>query len=303
MVLHRRDRVVTAPALPALPYESWRETKDTLQLYLQIVGKLRLELSPVEPEWAHVALYVTSTGLTTGPIPHRDRTFQVDVDLVGHQVSVRSSDGRARSLALEPRTVASFFGDVFALLEAIDIVVHVNPIPQEVPDPIAFEKDAVHASYDAQAVTRFFEMLSFADTVFKEFRAPFTGRHSAVHFFWGSFDLAYTRYSGKPAAPPPGAGRMMRVAMDVEEIYTGFWPGDGRYPAPAFAAYAYPKPPDIEKRIVRPDGAAWNDPAGLFILPYDAVRASADPIATLRQFLDSAYEECAACAGWRPVGS
>lgn len=298
MVLHRRDHVVVAPALPALPLERWQATKDTLHMWLQMIGKLRLELSPPEPEWAHVALYATSRGLTTGPMPYRDRTFQVDVDFVSHEVIVRASDGRERSLRLEPRTVAAFFGDLFAMLESIDIVVHITQTPQEVPDPIPFEKDTVHASYDADAANRFWRQLSFVDTVFKEHRAPFAGRHSPVHFFWGSFDLAYTRYSGKTAAPPPGAGRMMQLAMDVEEIYAGYWPGDARYPEPALGAYAYPKPPGIETRKIGPGQAMWHDQIGLFLLPFEAVRTAADPVAALHEFLSTTFDECRSCAGW-----
>lgn len=301
MVLHRRAHVVIAPALPALPLAEWRATKDTLQLCLQMIGKLKLELAPPEPEWAHVTLLVTSRGLTTGPVPYRDRSFQIDVDLVAHELQIRSSDGRDRSLKLEPRTVASFYEDLFALLEAMDIVVDINPIPQEVPDPIAFDKDNVHASYDADAVTRFFRQLSFADTVLKEHRAPFEGRHSAVQFFWGGFDLAYTRYSGRGAAPPPGASRMMQIAMDVEEIYAGFWPGDSRYDAPAFGAYVYPKPDGIERRVIGPKGAAWNEQIGLFLLPFEVVRTAPDPVAALREFLTTTFEECRTCAGWKAV--
>jgi uncharacterized protein DUF5996 len=298
VVLHRRDRVVVAPALPALPLAQWQATKDTLHMWLQMIGKLRLELSPAEPEWAHVALYVTSRGLTTGPLPYRDRTFEVDVDLVSHEVRIRASDGRERSLRLEPRTVAAFFADLFAMLESIDIVVHISQMPQEVPDPIPFEKDTKHASYDPDAANRFWRQLSFVDTVFKEHRAPFTGRHSPVHFFWGSFDLAYTRYSGKTAAPPPGAGRMMQVAMDVEEIYAGYWPGDARYPEPALGAYAYPKPSGIESREVGPSGAFWHEQIGLFLLPFETVRTAPDPVAALHEFLTTTFDECRSCAEW-----
>lgn len=302
MVLHRRAHVVTAPALPALPLADWRATKETLQLYLQMVGKLKMELSPPEPEWAHVTLFVTSRGLTTGPVPYRDRTFQIDVDLVTHGLHISSSDGREQSLKLEPRTVASFYEDFIALLESMDILVDINPIPQEVADPIAFDKDDLHASYDADAVTTFFRQLSFADTVLKEHRAPFEGRHSPVQFFWGGFDLAYTRYSGRRAPPPAGASRMMQIAMDVEEIYAGFWPGDFRYDAPAFGAYVYPKPAGIENRVIGPKGAAWNEQIGLFLLPFEVVRTAPDPIAALREFLSTTYEECRDCAGWKASG-
>lgn len=295
MVLHRRSHGV---ALPELPLETWQASKDTLQLYTQIIGKLRLALSPPEPEWAHVVLYVTSRGLTTGPIPYRDRTFQVDFDFIAHKLIINASDGTSESIGLGPRRVADFYADVFALLEELDIIVDINPIPQELPNPISFEKDTLHAAYDADAVHRFWQALTFADTVLKIHRAPFFGRHSLVHFFWGGFDLAYTRYSGKPATPPPGANKMMRLSMDVEEVYTGFWMGDARYPAPAFASYVYPKPPKLETFGVRPSAAAWNEQVGLFILPYDAVRTADDPTAALLEFFASTYQVCSECSGW-----
>lgn len=298
MVLHRRDNVLIAPALPELPLDAWRATKDTLQLYAQIVGKLKLELAPPEPEWAHVTLAVTSRGLTTGPIPYHDRTFQVDFDFILHEVAVCASDGRTQRLKLEPRSVASFYEDVFALLESLDIVVHVNAMPQEVPDPISFEQDTVHASYDAEYANRFFRILVFVDTVFKAHRAPYRGRHTQVQFFWGGFDLAYTRYSGKPAPPPPGVGKMMQLAMDVEEIYAGFWAGDGRYPAPAFGAYIYPKPDGLERLPIGPAAAGWNEQVGLFLLPYEDVRTAGDPVAVLSKFLTTTFDTCATCARW-----
>ena len=298
MVLHRRADVV-APALPALPLESWVQTKDTLQLYTQIAGKLRLALSPPEPEWAHVALYLTSRGLTTGPIPYRDRTFQADFDLWDHRFEIRASDGRSEAVPLSARSVADFYNDVFAMLDELGIVVDISMIPQEVPGPIAFDKDTIHASYDGDAVRRFFTILSFSDTVFKEHRAPFLGRHTPVQFFWGSFDLAYVRYSGKPAPPPEGVTRWMRLSMDAEEVYAGFWPGDARYPAPAFGAYVYPKPPGLEALKVGPDTAAWNQQIGLFILPYEAVRTASSPVDELRAFLRSTFDTCVECAGWK----
>lgn len=298
MVLHRRAGLVAPKALPELPLESWAATKSTLQMYAQIIGKLRLELCPPEPEWAHVTLYVTSRGLTTGPMPYRDRTLQADFDFVDHRLLVASSDGRSESVPLSARPVADFYDDVFAMLDELEIAIDINPIPQEVPDPIAFDKDTIHASYDRDYVRRFWEILTFVDSAFKEHRAPYRGRHSLVQFFWGGFDLAYARYSGKPAEPPPGTNKMMRLSMDAEEIYAGFWPGDARYPAPAFGAYIYPKPPGLESLKIGPDTAAWNDQIGLFLLPYEAVRTAASPLDELRRFLTTTFETCAACANW-----
>ncbi len=297
MVLHRPAGLV-APPLPALPLEPWAATKDTLQLYTQVVGKLRLAVSPPEPEWAHVVFYVTSRGLTTGPIPYRDRTFQVDFDFIGHQLTIASSDGGSETVPLLPRPVADFYEVVFAMLDELRIEADINPIPQEVPNPIAFDKDTIHASYDKDAVRRFWEVLTFVDAAFKEHRAPYRGRHSLVQFFWGSFDLAYTRYSGKPAMPPPGTNRMMRLSMDAEEIYAGFWPGDARYPAPAFGAYIYPKPPGLESLPIGPEKAEWNEQIGLFLLPYEAVRTAASPLDELRLFLRTTFETCASCGAW-----
>jgi hypothetical protein len=296
MVLRRRDNALDP--LPALPLDSWLATKNTLQLYTQVVGKLRLALSPPEPEWAHVTFYVTARGLTTGPMPYRGRTFQIQFDLVAHELVIDVSDGGRETLALEPRSVADFYNDIFALLEELDILVDVNPIPQEVPNPISFEKDTAHASYDAKHVGQYWRILSFADTVLKQHRAPFRGRHTPVHFFWGGFDLAYTRYCGRPAPPPPGAGKMMREAMDEEEIYAGFWPGDARFSEPAFGAYIYPKPAGLEAAKIGPDGAAWNDKIGLFLLPYEVVRTSSAPSEMVLEFLSTTYSACGTCARW-----
>ena len=297
-MLHRSSDVLVPSALPALPLSAWQATKDTLQLYTQIAGKLRTKLAPAEPEWAHCALFVTARGLTTGPMPYRDRLFQIDFDLVKHEFVVTASDGTTQSLKLASRSVANFYGDVFALLEEMRILVDVNPIPQEVADPVSFEKDTVHASYDAEAVGRFFQVLAFADSALKKHRAPFRGRHTPVHFFWGGFDLAYARYSGRPAQPPPGAGWLMRTSMDAEEIYAGFWPGDARLPEPAFGVYIYPKPDGVENAEIKPVQAQWNAAIGLFVLRYEDVRVSASPVDTLLEFLESTYEACATAAGW-----
>jgi hypothetical protein len=285
---------------PALPLAQWQDTKDTLQLYTQIVGKLRLALAPPEPQWAQVTLYVTSRGLTTSPIPYRGGAFSVDFDFIAHELIIARSDGRTQKLALGPRTVASFYDAVMSLLRSLDIDVTITPLPQEVPDTTPYAEDTKHASYDPLYVHRFWRVLLGVDIVLKRHRAPYRGRHTPVHFFWGTFDLAYTRYTGKPAVPPATANYLYRTSMDAEEIYAGFWPGDARYPAPALACYVYPKPADLEKRTLRPPAATWNAALGLFILSYDEVRVLASPETAMLEFLESSYGACSACAGWSP---
>ena len=283
---------------PALPLDSWVDTRDTLQRYVQIVGKIRLSLSPPEPEFAHVTLYLTARGLTTGPMPYNDRTLQIDFDFIAHRVILAMSDGGIRSMALLPRSVAEFYREFMALLAELKCSVECSPIPQEIPDLTPFDQDTQHASYDAESVHRFWSILKNVDVVFKRYRAPFRGRHTPVHFFWGSFDLAYDRFSGRPAAPPPGANRLFRESMDSEQVYAGFWPGDARFPEPAFASYTYPKPAGIEQAQIRPSTAFWSSQMGLFALRYDDVRAASSPELMLREFLSSTYEVGAALAGW-----
>lgn len=283
---------------PALPLEPWRTTCDTLHMYAQVVGKVRLALSPPEPEWAHVAMYVTPRGLTTGPIPSGERTFQIDFDFIAHRLEIAASDGQTRTIEQIARPVREFYRLVMEALRAIDIAVHVWPMPVEVPDPIRFDLDDAHASYDPEAVRRFAEVLVHVDTALREHRAPFRRRHTPVQFFFGSFDLAYARFSGRPATPP-SAGIIMAKAMDAEEICAGFWPGDDRFPEPAFWCYAYPKPLGAEAIAVRPSAAFWSDALGEFLLRYEDVRNAASPRAALRDFLESTFEGYAQLADWK----
>jgi len=231
-------------------------------------------------------------------MPYRGRAFQIDFDLLAHELVIRTSEGTRQSLGLRARSVADFYNDVFALLETLDILIDINPIPQEVPNPISFEKDDLHASYDREYVERFFRVLSTIDTVFKRHRAPFKGRHSPVHFFWGSFDLAYTRYCGRPSVPPASVAKMVQLSLDAEEIYAGFWPGDARLPEPAFGAYVYPKPERVEQSRIAPSGATWNKDIGLFVLRYEDVRTSGSPEDAVLEFLGSTYGACSSLAAW-----
>ncbi len=277
-------------AWPALPLEAWSDTRATLHMYLQVVGKIRLALAPAEPEFGQTALYLTSRGLTTGPMPYRDLTAQIDFDFIAHKLYLATSQGQVERLDLGPRSVRDFYAAVMASLEAAGLKVAINPVPQEIPNPIPFPDDVVHASYDAPWVTKFWRILSSVDQVFKQFRAPYRGRQTPVNVWWGSCDLAYARYSGRPAEPPPNSGYIMRKSMDAEEVAAGFWAGDQRYEAPAFYAYAYPKPPGIETAAIRPEGAAWSKELGEFLLPYENVRNAQSPETVLLEFLESTFD-------------
>ncbi|HEV2037726.1 MAG TPA: DUF5996 family protein [Candidatus Eremiobacteraceae bacterium] len=285
-------------AWPALPLAAWKDTRDTIHMYTQMVGKIKLALSPEEPEWAHTALFVTARGLTTGPMPLDERTLQIDFDFLAHRLAIHTCDGDTRTLELRPRSVADFYKELMALLHELNVDVTISPIPQEVPNPIPFDKDTMHSSYDAEYVRRFFRALSSIEAAFQQHRAPYRGRHTPIQLFWGGFDLAYSRYSGLPADPPPKANLIMRKAMDAQEIYAGFWPGDDRFPEAAFASYTYPRPANIESAAVKPAGAAWNEKMGLFVLRYEDVRTADSPRDVLRAFLSSTYEAGAKLAGW-----
>jgi len=282
---------------PDLPYEWWRPTRDTLHLYMQVVGKLRLALSPFEPQWANVPLYLTARGLTTSPVPYGSVTFDAELDLFDHVLVVRVSDGGLARVPLRG-PVAEFYGAVKAALHDLGLSVAISELPSEIPDPIPFPLDRTHQTYESAKAHRFWRVLSQVDVVMKRHRARFRGKTSPVHFFWGSFDLANTRFSGRPASPPPGAETIARYSEDAEQICAGFWPGDQRTQYPAFFAYSYPKPAGIELAKLRPEAARWVDQAGLFLLPYEAVRTAPAPGAAILEFLDSTYLACATGLGW-----
>jgi hypothetical protein len=284
---------------PELPYEAWRPTRDTLHMYAQVVGKLRLALSPFEPQWANVPLYVTARGLTSSPLPAGPGTFDAELDLFDHLLVLRSSEGGLARVPLGG-AVADFYRAVMQALGSLGVAVAVSELPSEVPDPIPFPEDRAHDTYVGEEAHRFWRALSQVDVVMKRHRARFRGRTSPVHFFWGSFDLALTRFSGRPATPPPGVGSILHYSEDAEQVCAGFWPGDDRTSYPAFYAYGYPRPEGIELARPRPDAASWAEQAGFFILPYDAVRAGPDPAAAALEFLASTYDACAARLGWDP---
>src|SRR5438270_9265690 len=283
---------------PELPRDAWRETRDTLHLWTQIVGKIRLGLAPIEPEWAHVTLFVTSRGLTTTPMPFDGGTLQIDFDLIDHELRIDVNDGRRRTLPLAPRTVSAFYAEVLSALDELGIIVPIDPRPQEIEGAIPFDQDDVHASYDAEWARRFFNVLSRVDAVMREHRGRFFGRTTAVQFFWGTFDLALARFSGNRIVPPASFDRMRRVAADAEEIAAGFWPGDDRFPEPAFYAYAYPHPAGLEQVRVEPASAFWSTELGEFILRYEDAIATESPREAILEFFESTYLAAATAAGW-----
>jgi hypothetical protein len=288
---------------PELPTAAWRETYATLHLWTQIVGKVRLAREPwLNHSW-HVTLYVTGRGLTTSPIPDGTRTFQIDFDFIDHHLRISTSDGATRQFALAGKSVASFYAAVMADLAELGIHIAIDEMPNELPEPIRFSQDNLHASYDPDAVRRFFQILVNADRVFKQFRTGFLGKASPVHFFWGSFDLAVTRFSGRRAPRHPGGvphlpDEVACEAYSHEESSAGFWPGSGAIDYPAFYCYAYPEPAGFRTTRVRPDAAFFSEALGEFILPYDAVRTAAQPEQALLEFLQSTYEAAASAAKW-----
>jgi hypothetical protein len=288
---------------PELPTAAWRDTCATVQLWTQIAGKIRLTRSPwLNHSW-HVALYVTPRGLTTSPIPDGARTFQIDFDFIDHALRISASDGAERQFALAGHSVASFYAAVMAALGELGIAVTIDEMPNELPEPIRFSQDNVHASYDGDAVRRFHQILVNGDRVFKQFRTGFLGKASPVHFFWGSFDLAVTRFSGRRAPRHPGGvpnlpDAVAHEAYSHEVSSAGFWPGGGAIDYPAFYSYAYPEPQGFRATKVKPDAAFFSEALGEFILPYDAVRTAADPDKALLDFLQSTYEAAAISAKW-----
>jgi hypothetical protein len=283
-----------------LPYAAWCDSCETLHLWTQIVGKIRLGRTPwLNHSW-HVALYVTATGLTTSPIPDGARSFQIDFDFIDQILRISTSDGQQRQLPLTAQSVATFYAAVISALAELGIDLKIDDKPNELPNPIRFPDDQVHASYDPDAAHRFWQVLRQADRVFAKFR---TGKSSPVHFFWGSFDLAVTRFSGRPAPRHPGGVPNLPDAV-AQEAYShevssaGFWPGGGAIDYPAFYSYAYPAPEGFATTRVRPDAAFFSEALGEFILPYDAVRTATDPDSTLLDFLQSTYEAAANAAKW-----
>ncbi len=298
------ERFKTSAAWPQLPYREWNETCATLHLWTQIVGKIRLVQTPwVNHSW-HVALYVTSRGLTTSPIPHGSRTFQIDFDFIDHRLLIQSSDGQIGTLPLVPRSVADFYRELMALLPAMQLAVEIQRTPCELPNPVPFDRDEEHAAYNAAYANRFWRVLVQTDRVLKAFRSRFIGKCSPVHFFWGSFDMAVTRFSGRSAPPHPGGvphlpDWVAREAYSHEVSSCGFWPGNEQFPEAAFYSYAYPEPAGFAAAPVRPAAARYHPDLKEFILPYEAVRQAAAPDEALLEFFQRTYAAAADLGGWK----
>ncbi len=288
---------------PALPLEEWKDTYSTLHMWTQVVGKIRLAQTPwVNHSW-HVTLYVTSRGMTTSTIPYGTRTFQIGFDFIDHRLVIQTSDGAVRTIALRPTPVADFYDEVMTTLRELDLKVSIHTKPNEVVEPIPFEQDHTHASYDANYANRFWRVLVQSDRVLKEFRSRFIGKCSPVHFFWGSFDLAVTRFSGRLAPEHPGGvpnlpDSVTREAYTHEVSSCGFWPGGGAIMEPAFYAYAYPEPQGFKDYPIRPMAAFYSSDMREFILPYNAVRRADNPDEALLEFLQSTYEAAANRGNW-----
>jgi hypothetical protein len=288
----------SASIWPELPLASWSATASTLHMWTQIAGKIRLALTPYVNHWWQVPLYVGARGLSTSAIPYRDRVFEIEFDFLDHNLAIRESDRATKFVPLYPRSVADFYREFMAVLRAIDIDVKIWPKPVEVPDPIPFGEDVTHASYDAGAVSKFHRILLQADSVFKEFRGGFVGKASPVHFFWGSFDLAVTRFSGRRAPEREGADSITREAYSHECSSAGFWPGSGAVTDPAFYAYTSPEPQGYSQYSVRPKPAFYHNEMREFVLMYDDVRTAASPKQTLLDFLQTTYEAGAILGNW-----
>ncbi len=280
---------------PSLPLEAWRDTYATLHMWTQIVGKIRLTLAPKVNHWWHCALHVSPVGLTTTSMPYHGKLLEIEFDFIDHRLVVRTSDKVTRELQLAPRSVADFYQELMSTLKALGMPVTIFTKPQEVPNPIPFEQDREHASYDPDYANRFWRILAQTAIVFDQFRGRFIGKSSPVNFYWGSFDLAVTRFSGRPAPPRPGADLITREAYSHECISAGFWPGAG-FTAPAFYSYTAPAPADLNKEPIRP--GFYSDDMSEFVLMYDDVRGAASPSENLLQFMQSTYEAGAKLANW-----
>ena len=283
---------------PVLPWDEWADTANTLHMWTQIVGKTRLALTPLQNHWWNVPLYVTARGLGTSAMVCGDDVLDIEFDFVAHVLHLRLGSGADKTMKLEPRTVADFYREYLECLGALGVSVKIDPMPCEQANPIRFDLDTEHKSYDAEYAHRFWQVLVNAETVFREWGTGFLGKVSPIHFFWGSFDLAVTRFSGRPAPPRPGADVIQREAYSHEVISAGFWPGNGGYGAASFYCYAAPVPEGLAEKKVRPAAAGWDKALGEFIFKYDEVLKEASPEAAVRDFVESAYAAAADSAKW-----
>ena len=284
--------------LPALPFDSWKDTLATLHMWSQIVGKVRLKLCPLVNHWWNVPFYITARGMTTSPMPYEQRDIEVQFDFIEHKILIETSEGRVVTMAMAPQSVAEFYKKFMAALAELGINVRIRTMPCEIPDPIPFEQDNTHSAYDPEAAHKFWRILVWVDQIFKEFRGGFVGKASPVHFFWGSFDLAVTRFSGRPAPERPGADSITREAYSHEVSSAGFWPGGGDIKGPAFYSYAAPEPSGFAEQRVGPPEAFYHAQMKEFLLMYDDVRTAASPKRALMEFLQSTYNAAADLGKW-----
>lgn len=288
---------------PALPLAEWQPTLETLHMWTQIIGKIKLDRTPFLNEWWNVALQLTARGLSTGPMPSAAGVFDIEFDFLDHNLFLRTSDGGCKALPLRNHSVASFYREVLDILDEMGIDVRIDPLPVEVPNPIRFERNDAQATYDSESVQRWWRILGRNEIILQQFRSTFVGKSSPIQFFWGSFDQSHTRFSGRPATPPAGAPRFMQLAEDQENYACGFWPGNVSASGltlggPAYYAYAFPAPAGFDMAAVRPADAHYRSDFGLFILPYESVRTAADPAAAVLDFLESTYDAAAALGDW-----
>jgi Family of unknown function (DUF5996) len=293
----------TSDHWPALPFAEWKDTAETLHMWTQIVGKIRLTLSPWTNHSWHVTLYITSRGMTTSPIPHDTSTFEIRFDLIDHHLRILKSDGAVRTIEMKPQSVAKFYESVMNALSDLALPVTINKLPNEVQNPIPFDEDEEHRAYDPEYAARFWRVLVQSDRVFKEFRSRFCGKCSPVHFFWGSFDLAVTRFSGRPAPPHPGGiphlpDAITREAYSQEVSSLGFWPGNAAAPTAIFYSYAYPEPVGFAEAKVQPAAAFYEPKLREFVLPYDAARTAEKPDEVLLDFAQSTYDAASKLGQW-----
>jgi Family of unknown function (DUF5996) len=292
------QRTIDPGLLPAMPFDSWKDTLATLHMWTQVVGKVRLKLCPLVNHYWNVTFYMTARGMTTSAMPFGKRTIEVRFDFIDHRLSLETSNGRHVAIALKAQSVADFYNAFMNALAELGVDAKIWTRPCEVPDPIPFDKDRIHAAYDPDAVHKFWRILVWVDQVFKEFRAGFLGKVSPVHFFWGSFDLAVTRFSGRRAPERAGADPITREAYSHEVSSAGFWPGGGDIKGPAFYSYAAPEPDGFALQQVRPAAAFYHPQMKEFLLMYDDVRTAADPKAALMEFLQTTYDAAADTGKW-----
>ncbi len=302
-MLDRHDARHAPERWPALPLAEWQATLDTLHMWLQVIGKITLELTPYRNQWWHIGLHPTARGMVTGIIPYGERSFEIDLDFLDHTLCVSTSDGGIKALALRPQTVAGFYAELMAALATLGIQVVINPIPVEVPHVIPCDTNDVHQDYDPEYVTRWWRIVLETTKVLQQYNVRFTGKSSPPLFFWGSFDLSLTRFSGRPADPPRAAPRFVQLAENEENAACGFWPGNTAmsgltFGEPAFYAYCYPQPDGYAQASVRPAEAYYDAQMGEFILRYEDIRRSPDPHQAILDFFESTYEIAANRASW-----